>query len=91
MNQRATAPVRLAMRVEGAMWNAYLAPIDSMKDAQLLGCISMRIVEDYPGARQDFMHMMTRIASTLIKAAYAITPDRMDARPAPEHERGGSA
>ena len=48
---------RLAMRVEGTMWNAYYAMPNTIDDAMLLGSIRMRLVEHNPERRQVFIEL----------------------------------
>ena len=82
---------RLALRVEGQNWNAYYASPDTMEDAIWLGSIAMRFVEDQ--ARKDiFMALMQEAMSDLIEEITGVRPTWPNSpRPAPEHERSGSA
>ncbi|MGI3163097.1 hypothetical protein [Pseudooceanicola sp. 200-1SW] len=82
---------RLALRVEGAWWVAYFAPIDTMEDAFEVGRIAFRLVEN-----ED---MKTRFADLMRDAVAQMIQDLTGQRPswpegfvdAPEHERAGRA
>jgi hypothetical protein len=81
-------PFRLAMRVEGEWWNAYIAKLGTMSDAKLIGSICMVAASD-ERIKDAFMQLMivvvSKIAADLgIKTAW---PDPPEA--APEHERAG--
>ncbi len=45
MSTRKTMAVRLALRQEGAFWNAYLAQADTMVGAKLIGSIVLGAVK----------------------------------------------
>lgn len=62
-----TNPVgRLAMRHEGAMWNAYYALTHTMDGAIFLGSIAMRFVAD-PVRKNAFLDFMRAAVSDLIE------------------------
>lgn len=85
------ASVRLAMRAEGAFWNAYLADHDTMAGAVLLGSIRMAAVQD-KDRRFRFMALMQESFSAAFRdvgGGKMSWPDPPQA--APEHERSGSA
>jgi hypothetical protein len=78
---------RLALRVEGAFWNAYYAMPDTMKDAIFLGSIRIRFVED-PMRKNVFMALMQEAVSDIIEETTGERPDWPDGpQPAPEQER----
>ena len=78
---------RLAMRIEGSLWNAYYAVPDSMKGALYLGGIQMRFVQN-EARRAAFMNMMKEAVSDIIEEQTGQRPVWPDeAKPAPEHER----
>lgn len=85
-----TATFRLAFRVEGNWWVAYLAKRDSMEGARKLGSILTRIVEDKE--RKDaFMAIMVSAMDSAVKDITGSAPLSWDTRGAPESERSGRA
>jgi hypothetical protein len=85
------APFRLAMRAEGAFWHAYLAPIDTMAGSILLGSIRLKVVQDQD-RKERFMQLMRESLSAALMDATGLEMSWPDPpKPAPEHERGGSA
>lgn len=83
--------LRLAMRREGSLWNAYLARVGTMEGAMLLGSIRMTLAADEK-VKEAFMGVM-RLAMTVaaleatgVELAWPEGP-----QPAPESERGGNA
>lgn len=78
-------PFRIAFRVEKEWWVAYLAPFESMKDAQELGRILLVIVQA-PHRKEVFMELMkTYMTDELQRIGAPI--GTFDTRIAPEHER----
>jgi hypothetical protein len=51
-------PFRLALRVEGDKWNAYLAKPDTMQDAMWIGSILLKFVENNEHRKQTFIALM---------------------------------
>lgn len=89
MTSRTALVGRLAMRHEGAMWNAYYAMPGTMDGAILLGSIAMRFVQD-EARKNAFMDMMRDAVSDLIEEQTGQRPVwPRGAEPAPEHERAG--
>ena len=83
---------RLAMRHEGAFWNAYYALPDTMEGALHLGSIAMRFVTDNPERKEAFMAMMKDAVADILEEQTGSRPTFPDgAQPAPESERGGHA
>lgn len=80
---------RIAFRVEGAMWNAYLAASDTMEGATLLGSLRMDIARN-PIRKAQFQSLMTEVMADLTESAFGERPD-MNVQAAPEHERSGNA
>jgi hypothetical protein len=81
---------RLAMRHEGASWNAYYAMTDSMADAIPLGSIAMRFIVNNPERKIAFMDFMRDAVSDLIEETTGVRPTWPEgAHAAPEHERAG--
>lgn len=87
MTERVNLGMRLAIRHEGDMLNAYLADATSMKDARLIGAVAAGITK-----RQDlydeWKSLMTKILQAAIEDVYGETP-MFHEREAPESERGG--
>ena len=81
---------RLAMRVEGTMWNAYWALPDTMDGAVLIGSIAMAAVQNVK-RKHAFMLLMQDSLSSLF-ADKGVEIDRWEKpQSAPERERGGNA
>jgi hypothetical protein len=76
---------RLALRVEGNIWNAYYAMPDTMEGALWLGSIAMGAVTDNPGRKADFMRLMRGIVTEFLQDMSSVSVTW------PEHERSGSA
>lgn len=82
---------RLALRLEGDLWNAYYAMPDTMDGAILLGSLRMRLAHD-PLLKQAFMALMQEAVSRLLQEKFGERPTwPTGPQPAPEHERGGRA
>jgi hypothetical protein len=85
-------PVRLALRVEGDRWNAYVAHQDRMDGAIWLGSILMTMVTDNPVRRADFIALMQSAMGDVIEGVLGTRPTWPNPpERAPEHERSGSA
>ena len=83
---------RLALRHEGEMWNAYYAEPGTMKDAILLGSVSIGLVAGKPERMREFQLFMRDVVGDIIEETTGIRPVWPDEPvPAPEHERGGHA
>jgi hypothetical protein len=85
-------PVRLALREEGNMVNAYLAKSDSMVNAILIGSIAKGIVENDRRLWLDWKAIMTSAMANAVKELTGAEPDaepEMIEESAPEHERAG--
>jgi hypothetical protein len=82
-------PVRLAMRVEGDWWVAYIATSNSMDGAHRLGSILLSIVQD-KDRKQAFMDLMKSAMADAIVDAFGQQPTWTE-EPAPEAERSGRA
>jgi len=89
------APIRLAFRVEGDWWVAYLAKRSSMDNARELGRVLMGIVTGDDGGaadrKQAFMDLMKAAIAGATDQLWNVKPEFWDEQPAPEHERSGSA
>lgn len=85
-------PVRLALRVEGDRWSAYVAQQDTMDGAIWVGSILMATVVDNPARKAAFMCLMQETMSDVIEQTVGTRPDWPNPpERAPEHERSGSA
>jgi hypothetical protein len=80
---------RLALREEGAFWNAYWAPTETMKDSILLGSILMSVVGKNAALKQQFMDTMRDALGEAIYQEFGIRPAWGGPEKAPEHERSG--
>lgn len=81
---------RLAMRHEGANWNAYYAMPGTMDGAIFLGSIAMRFIEGHPDRKDAFIGFMREAVADLIEELTGQRPSWPDGpQPAPEHERAG--
>jgi hypothetical protein len=86
MTKTKKLPMRMAMRVEGDKWNAYIAHPDTMKGAIWIGSIAMRFVENNPERKQAFIDIMAGALSEMIAGLLGRTPS-WETQTAPEHER----
>lgn len=84
---------RLAIRAEGAMMNAYLAPANTMEGAMLLGSLLRRPLDDDAELWETWKACMRDAASVVISTVFGgdIVAEWSDETPAPEHERSGNA
>ena len=85
------APFRIAMRVEGEMWNAYFAPYDSMDDALLFGSIRIAAVHQDEELKELFMDLMKKVLESSLARVSDAKVVRYDLEKAPEHEKAGSS
>jgi hypothetical protein len=84
-----TIPIRLAMRVEGDWWVAYLARAETMDGAKRLGSILMGIVQNDKDRKQAFMDLMQSALGDAVEDVFGQMPDWNEPQPAPEAERAG--
>jgi hypothetical protein len=82
-------PFRLAMRVEGRNWCAYITKPDTMQGAIFLGSIAMRFVEDNKERKQAFIDLMTGALGEMVEELFGQVP-AWEQKPAPESERSGN-
>ena len=86
------SPIRLALRQEGHMLNAYVADPGTMDGAMLIGSIALRLCQDNPRLRDDFQEIMTQAMLGILRNILGVdTPIGVRVQEAPEHERGGNA
>jgi hypothetical protein len=84
------APLRLAMRVEGDWWVAYVAKSDDMEGAIELGRISYGLARGHRPIMVGFKDLMIK-AMTALLVEQDMTPLAWKERAAPESERSGRA
>lgn len=89
MNNR--PQLRLALRVEGDWWNAYIAETGTMEGARQVGSILMAAVRDNEDRKKAFMELMQGFMSDVLKDVTGARPLWWEAQNAPEHERAGRA
>lgn len=82
---------RLAFRIEGEMWNCYVAKNDTMNNAILIGSIRISMIEKSDDRKREFMELMKAGFSDFATELFGAPPTAFDEKPAPEHERSGSA
>jgi hypothetical protein len=82
---------RLALRQEGADWNAYYALPDTMEGARPLGSIKLSIVMANPALKAGFMTLMREVVADLVQRRTGLKLDWRAPEVAPEHERSGNA
>lgn len=80
---------RVAMRVEGDWWVAYLAAPGTMEGALEMGRIRMSTVQD-PDRKEAFMGIFSSWIADISEEEFGQRPDTL-VQPAPEHERAGRA
>ena len=91
MMKKDEPPVRLALRQEGDWWVAYLASTGTMKGSLEIGRVLMGIVASNEDNRRAFMDLMSKALSDAIEHEFGVRPERIEERPAPEHEKYGNA
>lgn len=77
---------RVAMRQEGANWNAYYAMTDTMEGAVFLGSLPMRFAEN-PKRKEAFLTLIRDCVADLIEEKIGQRPTWKEPVAAPEHER----
>jgi hypothetical protein len=87
MQEREQLPFRLAMRAEGAHWNAYVAKPDTMEGAIWIGSISMGLVAHNERRKKAFLELMTLAMADLVEDILGRRPTWQKPIDAPEHER----
>jgi hypothetical protein len=74
MPDRTELPMRLALRVEGNKWNAYIAKQGTMERAIWVGSIAMRFIEGNQKRRDAFIALMTDALTEMLEEMYGIKP-----------------
>lgn len=81
---------RLALRHEGAFWNAYYAMPNTMDGAILIGSIAIQFVANNQARKDAFIGLMREAVGELLYEQTGQQPSWTDGpRPAPQHERAG--
>lgn len=84
-------PFRLAFRTEGTMVNCYVAAMDTMAGAHLLGCMPRVVLVADESIWEDWKRLMERAMVPLCRSVFGSEPSHWEEHAAPEHERGGSS
>jgi hypothetical protein len=82
-------PIRLALREEGPMWNAYLARQGTLEGSRLIGSIAIGAVTKNPEIKERFQTLMTDVMKHAIQQTLGVTPDEFIVERGPESERSG--
>lgn len=83
--------LRLAMREEGGMWNAYVATTGTMDGAILIGSAAIAPLKANPDLKDRFMRLMQDVMADTIKRTTGATATNWTVRQAPVTDRGGKA
>lgn len=83
-------PVRIAMRREGDVVNAYWSSTKNMDDKVLLGSMRCTVL-DLPGVWDDYQALMAKIGVALVENIGGLTVEGVEYCDAPEHEKAGNA
>lgn len=83
--------IRLALRHEGKMWNAYVAQPGTMEGAKLIGSVIIEAVDGVEGVKDGFVDLMKVILRVAVQRAYGVEPKEWDVQAAAESERAGNA
>jgi hypothetical protein len=86
-----SAELRIAIRAEGQMINAYVAMANSMEGAIPIGSISRVLCDEDETLFDQFKALMTMAGTTLIEQLAGGKVLEVFERDAPEHEKAGSA
>jgi hypothetical protein len=82
--------MRLAVRVEGNFWNAYIAEMGTMNNSRLIGSLAMGIASD-PTFKTRFMQLMQDGFAEAVKTLGGKIEGWNEPERAPEAERAGRA
>ena len=86
MGERKKLPMRLAMRLEGSAWNAYVAKLDTMEGAIWVGSIAARFIED-KRRKEVFLELMKDALSEVFEEMTRTPVTWNKPVDAPEHEK----
>lgn len=84
-----TAAGRMALRVEGEWWVAYLARMGTMEGAIELGRIRLTVAQ-LAVVKEQFQSLMTVAFRTMLEMQ-GHKVERFDVARAPEHEKAGKS
>lgn len=90
MTEKTSTGIRLAIRAEGDVVNAYIAREGTMADPLWLSSISRQLAENHPEFYERWKALATDILAAAVKEIFGQEPT-MTTRTAPEHERSGRA
>lgn len=82
--------IRLAFRQEGVMWNAYIARMESMDGAAIIGSISMDAISGDDAIKKQYIALMKTVLTKFINQRGQDVTGFIE-QAAPEHERAGNA
>ena len=86
------SPVRIAFREEGQMVNVYLASMDSMDNAILIGSIMKSILDVEAPAQFERLREVFQVGiAACIKEVLGVEVQKFETTKAPEHEKAGNA
>lgn len=85
-----TGSLRLAIRTEGQMVNAYVATTQDMNGALLIGSVSLGLLNMDNALFYGFKQLMTDALHVMVRAQGGKVLEVME-QPAPEHEKAGHA
>ncbi len=83
--------LRVALREEGASWNAYIAEVGTMEGAVLIGSIGIGAVKANPDFKDRFIELMKDVFADGLARSMGVSVEKWDIASAPQHERAGHA
>ena len=83
--------LRIAIRAEGQMVNAYFAMTGTMADAVLIGSINRALCEAKPALFDQFKELLKAAVTVLIEQIGGKKVLTVFEQEAPEHEKAGHA
>lgn len=87
----ATQSIRLAIRSEGRMVNAYIAQTEDMAGALHIGSISRALLDMRPALFEGFKSLMVDAMTALVETGTDAKVLSVHEQAAPEHEKAGHA
>lgn len=90
MNDTRKLPVRLALRIEGEWWVAYLAHAQTMAGSREIGRILVDIVTASEERKAQFKELMEECMADGVERLTGVRPE-IETEQAPESERSGRA
>jgi len=83
--------LRLAIRQEGTMVNAYVASMGSMQNALHIGSISTGALNMRPELFKQFQELMTAAMVAIVEVGGGLSVESVHAQAAPVHEKASHA